>query len=103
MPTQEELIKQISENVTHIMNEQDIMKSEQNKMKLILHDVKIDLCGTKADPERGLVPRLRQAERCISSIKKKQYKIVVWSVVIVTSVSVLFEAIRLFITLKHGG
>lgn len=95
--TQKEMIQTILGDVQEVMVRQGTMEKK-------LDNIEIDLGGTEREPERGVIPRLQKAERCIGEIKKKQYRILTWGVVIITSANLLFVAIKSFIILlKSGG
>lgn len=92
--TQKELLVNLTGKVDHIIEKQDKMKLKQDDMDLRLYDIHIDISGTKTEPERGLSFRMRQAEKCIATIKKKQYRIFVWGVVIFTFLGLVFQAAK---------
>lgn len=94
IPTQKEMLQHILKDLGGMKKTQDHMKQKQDDMDLRLHDLIIDLQGTSRDPDRGLIPRVKQNERCIRSIKNKQYKIFVWGIVIFTIVTLIFEELR---------
>lgn len=96
-PTQKELLVKLTGKVDHIISKQEDMKTKQDNMDLRLHDIQIDISGTSSEPERGITFRLRQAEKCIATIKKKQYRIFVWGIVIFSILGLAFQAVKLII------
>ena len=102
-PTQKELLQTLVKDVKHIMVKQDNMRTKQDSMDLVQNNILIELSGTSLEPGRGVVPRLIQAEECIVEIKKKQYKIFTWGIVIVGGLNLLFLGIKSLYTLLIKG
>ena len=98
--TQKEMLRTLIGKVDHVITKQDDMKTKQEDMELVVNDIKIELIGTKMDPERGIVPRLKKAEECLVEIKKKQYKITTVGVVVITAANLALMVVR---TLIKGG
>ena len=96
-PTERELLQELVHDVKHIKDKQDHMKEKQDSMDLRLNEVVIELKGTSMDPERGLVNRVKQNEKCIATIKKKQYKIFTWAVVLVAVLNGLLIGLKTLI------
>jgi len=102
-PTQREMLQTLVRDVGYIKKKQDIMQGNQDDMKLVQNDMLIELKGTSMEPGRGVVPRLIQVEKCVASIKKKQYKIFTWGVVIIAGLNLLFLGLKsLFLFIKGG-
>jgi len=96
-PTQKEMLATLVKDVKYIMAKQGEMKQKQDNMDLKINNIEIELSGTSMEPGRGVVHRLIKAEECISSIKKKQYKIFTWGVVIITLLNIIFLSVKTFI------
>ena len=99
-PTQKEMLHTLIGKVDHVIEKQDDIKTKQDNMELVVNDIKIELVGTKMDPERGMVSRLKKAENCLIEIKKKQYKITTVGVVVITAANIALMVVR---TLIKGG
>jgi hypothetical protein len=90
--TQRQMLRKIVEDV-------DEVKIRQETMEKKLDNIEIDLGGTRLEPGRGVVQRLVQAEKCISEIKKKQFKIFTWVAVITVGLNTLYIGIKTLLTL----
>jgi len=102
--TQKEMLQKLVLDVGYIMKKQDIMELKQDKMQLAQNSLKVELVGTEMDPDRGFVPRLIKVEKSVEVIKKKQYKIFTWGIVIIGVLNLLFLGIKsLFMFFKKGG
>jgi len=99
-PTQKEMLRTLIGKIDNMCKKQNGMDKKQDGMESVLNDVKIELTGTKMDPERGMIPWLIKAEKCLIDIKKKQYKITTVGVVVITAANLALMVIR---TMIKGG
>ena len=95
----------------------EMIHNDQKKQTLEFKDLKESHCelkdtvtemdhtirGTKAERESGkggMAKQVQNNTECINTIKKKQYKITTWGVVIVTALNIALLTVRSFI--KNG-
>ena len=100
--TEREMLLQLIDKVDHISDKQDKMKVKQDDMDLRFNNVEIELCGTSLEPERGIVSRVRQNEKCIVKIKKEQFKLYTWALVLVAAINAAFIGLKALVSFIKG-
>ena len=95
--SQKEMLVQLVNDVSYIKDKQEKMKAKQDNMELAVHDVLIELTGTSADPNRGIIPRVLANEKCISTIKKRQFKALTWF----TTLFTIFNTTAFILLIKY--
>ena len=94
-PTQKQVLQEILGEVQEV-------KTRQKTMERKLDNIEIELGGTEREPGRGVIPRLQQVEKCVGVIKKKQYKIFTWAMVVAVGINVLWVGIKSFVEFVRG-
>ena len=100
-PTTRQLLTGLVSDVKHIKDKQDKMKSKQDDMDLRFNNIEVELIGTKMDPERGMVPRVKKNETDIITIKKNQNKIITWGATILGAINIIALLIIIWNTVQN--
>lgn len=75
------------------------LKKSHYELKNVFTEMDHTIRGTKAERESGkggMAKQVQDNTQCIQAIKKKQYKITTWGVVIVTALNIALLTVRSF-------
>ena len=99
--------RQLLEQIHHDQQQQTLefkdLKKSHYELKGVVTEMDHTIRGTKAERESGKGGMAKQVQtntECIHTIKKKQYKITTWGVIIVTALNMAILAAKSF--LKNG-